>query len=162
MTGKIEGVKIKPLKVYKDQPDLIQAGIEPGIFIEVLRLSEKFFTKPVQSNFSIAYTGTIKAFHSHKYQDDLWFVAAGKAAIVLYDSRKGSKTEGITEVIYSGDRDYKIVLVPRGVAHGYKVISENPCLLFYHVNNEYNRVKPDEIRIDPFDKTIGFDWESIK
>jgi dTDP-4-dehydrorhamnose 3,5-epimerase len=162
MTGKIEGVKIKPLKVYQDKPDLKQEGIKPGIFIEILRESEQFFPKSVQNNFSIAYPGTIKAFHSHKYQDDLWFVASGRAAIVLYDARKGSRTEGITQVIYAGEGDYKIVLVPRGVVHGYKVVSTKECLLFYYVNKEYNRVDPDEQRIDPYDKTINFNWEKLK
>ena len=34
--GKIDGVLIKELKVWKDKPDLEQ-DIEPGIFMEVLR-----------------------------------------------------------------------------------------------------------------------------
>jgi len=157
----INGVKIKKLKVFKDTPDLKQK-VSPGIFMEVLRDDDKLLKKFGQSNFTIAYKGTIKAFHFHKYQDDLWFFANGRAAIVLYDQRKNSPTYGKTQIIYGGNDDYKLVLIPKGVVHGYKVLSKEPCLLFYLVTKAYNRNNPDEERIDPFDKKIGFNWQSLK
>jgi dTDP-4-dehydrorhamnose 3,5-epimerase len=158
----IDGVKIKELKVYNDKPDLEQENVESGIFVEILRQSEGLLSNFAQSNFSIAHKGTIKAFHWHKKQDDLWFISSGKAAIVLYDARNDSPTFGQTQVVEAGESDYKLVLIPVGVAHGYKVLSEKPCGLFYFVTNEYDRENPDEERIDPFDKTINFDWESLK
>lgn len=157
----IDGVKIKDLRVFNDTPDLDQPEVKPGIFMEVLRESDGLMSKFAQSNFSIAYEETIKAFHWHKKQDDLWFIASGKAAIVLYDQRKDSPTFGKTQVINAGTDDYKLVLIPMGVAHGYKVLSKEPCLLFYHVTNEYNPKNLDEERIDPFDKTINFDWNNL-
>lgn len=157
----IDGVKIKELRVFKDKPDLEQ-DVEPGIFMEVLRESDGLLKKFAQSNFSIAHHGTIKAFHWHKKQDDLWFMATGKAAIVLYDQREDSPTKGETQVIYGGENDYKLVLIPIGVAHGYKVLSKEPVLLFYYVTNEYNPKDLDEERIDPFDKKINFNWDSLK
>jgi len=158
--GKIDGVKIKELKVWKDKPDLEQ-NVEPGVFMEVLRDDDAMLKKFGQSNFTIANSGTIKAFHWHKYQDDLWFLASGRAAIVLYDQRENSKTKGKTETIYGGTDDYKLVLIPVGVVHGYKVLSDDPCLLFYHVTKAYNPKSPDEEHIDPFDKEINFDWKKI-
>jgi dTDP-4-dehydrorhamnose 3,5-epimerase len=157
----IDGVKIKELKVFKDKPDLEQ-DIEPGIFMEVLRDDDKMLNHFGQSNFTIASKGIIKAFHWHKNQDDLWFLATGRSAIVLYDQRENSATKGETQVIYGGTDDYKLVLIPVGVVHGYKVLSEEPCLLFYHVTKAYDKENPDEERIDPFDKKIGFDWDSLK
>lgn len=159
--GKITGVKIKKLKVWRDTPDLEQKNVKLGIFMEVLRDDDKLLKKFGQSNFTIAEEGTIKAFHSHKYQDDLWFLATGRAAIVLYDGRKNSPTFGKTEAIYGGADDYKLVLIPVGVVHGYKVISKEPVLLFYHVTRAYNRTKPDELRFDPYDKRINFDWNKL-
>ncbi|MDO8513877.1 MAG: dTDP-4-dehydrorhamnose 3,5-epimerase family protein [bacterium] len=157
----IDGVKIKELKVWEDKPDLKQ-DIKPGVLMEVLRDDDNLMSKFGQSNFTIAHTGTIKAFHWHKYQDDLWFLASGKAAIVLYDQRKDSLTHGQTDVIYGGTDDYKLVLIPVGVVHGYKVLSKEPCLLFYHVTKAYDSTNPDEERIDPYDKEIGFDWDLLK
>ena len=159
--SKIDGVIIKQLKVFKDTPDLDQK-VEPGVFMEVLRDDDKLLKRFGQCNFTIAYEGTIKAFHSHKYQDDLWFIASGRASIVLYDKRKASPSYKQLEIIEAGEGDYKLVLIPKGVVHGYKVTSEAPCMLFYHVTKAYNRKSPDEIRIDPFDKSIGVDWNKIK
>ena len=156
----LHGVKIKRLKVWKDKPDLDQK-VEPGIFMEVLRDDDKPMKRFGQSNFTIAHKGTIKAFHWHRHQDDLWFIATGRAKIVLYDQRDGSPTQGKTQVIEAGTDDYKLVLIPVGIVHGYKVISQEPCLLFYHVTKAYDRDKPDEERIDPYDKTINFDWAAI-
>lgn len=157
----IDDVKIKELKVFKDKPDLDQPGIEPGVFMEVLRDDDNLMSSFGQSNFTIAPKGTIKAFHWHKYQDDLWFIATGRAVIVLFDRREDSTTFGQTQVIEAGRDDYKLVLIPQGVTHGYKITSDEECCLFYHVTRAYNRENPDEERIDPFDKTINFDWESI-
>ena len=153
----IHGVKIKKLKVWEDKPDLKQK-VEPGFFMEVLRDDDKLLKRFGQNNFTIAHKGTIKAFHWHKHQDDLWFIAAGRAKIVLYDQRKSSPTHGKTQIITAGADDYKLVLIPVGVVHGYKVISDEPCLLFYHVTKAYNRGKPDEERINPYDKTINYKW----
>jgi dTDP-4-dehydrorhamnose 3,5-epimerase len=158
--GKIDGVVIKKLKIYKDKPDLKQ-DVEPGIFMEVLRDDDKMLKKFGQSNFTIASKGTIKAFHYHKYQDDLWFVATGKAVIIMYDRRRNSKTYGVKQIVETGRDNYKLVLVPVGVAHGYKVISKEPVLLFYHVTKHYNRENPDELRIDPFDKEINAEWDKF-
>jgi dTDP-4-dehydrorhamnose 3,5-epimerase len=157
----INGVKIKKLRVHRDKPDLDQ-NIEPGIFMEVLRDDDRLMSRFGQSNYTVAASGTIKAFHWHKHQDDLWFVASGKAVIVLYDQRKNSRTFGQTQTILAGQNDWKLILIPMGVVHGYKVISKEPCGLFYHVTKHYVADNPDEERIDPFDKKINFDWNSLK
>lgn len=157
----IDGIKIKKLKVWQDKPDLKQ-DIKPGIFMEVLRDDDRLLKRFGQSNFTVAYQNTIKAFHWHLHQDDLWFFASGRAAIVLYDKRQKSPTYNETQVIYAGTDDYKLVLIPVGVVHGYKVLSKEPALLFYHVTKSYNKNKPDEERIDPKDKEINFDWSKLK
>lgn len=162
----ISGVKIKNLTVYKDIPDT--PSLSPptlggedsriGFLMEVLRNDEGLLKKFGQTTFTVSYKGTIKAFHYHKKQDDLWFVATGKAIVVLYDLRKNSKTKGETQVISTGEGDYKLILIPKGVVHGYKVLSKEPVLLFYHTTESYNRANPDEERIPYDDPKIGFDW----
>jgi len=128
--------------------------------MEVLRSDEGLLSQFGQTTFTVAYKGTIKAFHFHKIQDDLWFIATGRAKIVLHDLRKKSKTYGETQVIKAcpQKKDYKLILIPKGVAHGYKVESNEPVLLFYHTTQPYNAKSPDEERI-PFDsKVIGYQW----
>lgn len=154
----IEGVIIKELKVQKDTPDVPDQKIMPGFLMEVLRGDEGLLKKFGQTVFTVAYPGTIKAWHWHKKQDDLWFVATGQAQVVLYDKRERSKTKGETQVIIAGVNDYKLILIPAGVAHGYKVLSQEPVLLFYHTTETYNKDHPDEERITHDDPEIGFNW----
>ncbi|RJO59325.1 spore coat protein [Candidatus Parcubacteria bacterium] len=157
----IDGVKIKILKVHQDIPDADQPDIKPGFLMEVLRKDEGLLKKFGQTTFTVAYPGTIKAFHWHKKQADLWFVATGKAVVVLHDLRSDSPTFGQTQEILAGQGDYKVILIPIGVAHGYKVLGTEPVLLFYHTTESYNLENPDEERIAYDDPKIGFDWDKL-
>ena len=155
----IDGVKIKVLKVFKDIPDTPQKETDKlGCLMEVVRNDEDLLKKFGQTTFTITYPGAIKGFHWHKLQDDIWFVATGKAKIVLYDMRETSPTKGETQVIYAGTDDYKVVVIPVGVIHGYKVIGDNPVLMFYHTTESYNAQSPDELRIAYDDPKVNFDW----
>ncbi|OGE76342.1 MAG: spore coat protein [Candidatus Doudnabacteria bacterium RIFCSPHIGHO2_02_FULL_48_21] len=156
----IEGVKIKNLTVHQDIPDVEQANVKPGFLMEVLRADEGIFKKFGQSTMTVAHKGTIKGFHYHEIQDDMWFVAAGKALVVLHDLRLGSPTYKQTQTLYSGTDDYKLVVIPTGVAHGCKVLSDEPVIMFYHTTEPYNAANPDEKRIPYDDPSIGFDWST--
>ena len=155
----IQGVKIKKLKVHPDIPDTEEELGKPGFLMEVLRNDDGLLKKFGQTTFTVAYKGTIKAFHWHEKQDDLWFVATGKAEVVLYDRRKSSPTYGETQVVLAGKDDYKLILIPVGVVHGYIVLGDEPVLLFYHTTESYNPKNPDEKRIKWNDKEINFDWD---
>lgn len=157
----IDGVVIKNLVVHQDVPDTEQPEVKPGFLMEVLREDDDFFRKFGQSTFSVAHPGTIKGFHWHERQDDLWFVATGRIAAVLHDLRPDSPTHGQTDVIYVGADDYKLIIIPVGVAHGYKVLSKEPALLFYHTTETYDPKNPDEKRIPWNDPKINFDWNAL-
>jgi dTDP-4-dehydrorhamnose 3,5-epimerase len=157
----LDGVKIKKLIVHRDIPDTPKMVARPGFLIEILRKDDNLLSKFGQTTFTVAYQGTIKAFHYHKKQDDLWFVATGKAKVVLYDLRRNSPTYKKTQVIFAGQDDYKLILIPKGVAHGYQVLSKEPVLLFYHTTRPYDAKNPDEKRIPFNDKEIGYKWDEI-
>ena len=154
----IEGVKIKKLKVHKDIPDTKNPDEKPGHLMEVLREDEGMISKFGQTTFTVAHPGTIKAFHWHKKQDDLFFFAGGKANIVLHDIREDSPTKGETQVIPADEGDPQLVFIPRGVAHGYKALGDKPVLLFYPTTESYNPAAPDEERIPHDDPKINFNW----
>lgn len=86
----------------------------------------------------------IKAFHYHEKQDDLWFFPTGHAQVVLYDLREGSKTKGETDVYYMGEDNPMLLLIPKGVAHGYRVLGETPLTIIYFTTMSYNQDQPDE------------------
>lgn len=158
----IDGVKIKQLKVHKDVPDTDNPNEKPGFLMEVLREDEGLLKKFGQTTFTVAYPGTIKGFHWHKKQDDLWFVAQGKALVVLHDLREDSETKGQTQTILADEENPQLILIPVGVAHGYKALGVKPVLLFYHTTEPYNAASPDEERIPYNNSKINFNWNNIR
>lgn len=154
----IDGVRIKELKVHRDVPDRKEDIGTPGFLVEVVRDDDGLLERFGQSTFTVTYPGTIKAFHYHEHQDDLWFVASGKALVVLHDLRKDSPTFGKTQVLEAGTDEYKLIFIPIGVAHGFKALGNDPVLLFYHTTRSYDPAHPDEKRMPFDDPTINFDW----
>jgi dTDP-4-dehydrorhamnose 3,5-epimerase len=148
----IQGVMIKELIKHCD---------DRGYFMEVLRDDDNLLERFGQTSMTLSYPGIIKAFHYHKKQDDLWFIARGMAQVVLYDLRTDSPTYNETQVICTGEHKPMLILIPIGVAHGYKVIGTEPVILLYHTTKSYDSKDTDEERIPYNDPTIGFDW-SVK
>ena len=147
--GTIEGVKIKTLIRHAD---------DRGFFQEILQDDEGLLKRFGQASMSKTYPGVIKAFHYHEKQDDLWFFPAGNAQVVLHDLRESSRTKGTTEVVYMGEDSPQLVLIPRGVAHGYRTLGEKPALIVYFTTESYDPSNPDEKRLAFDDPAIGFDW----
>ena len=147
--GKIHDVVIKKLVTHPD---------DRGYFREILRDDDDLLGHFGQTAITKSYPGIIKAFHWHQDQDDVWYVAAGMARVVLYDRRDGSPTQGETQVIFAGQENPLLIYIPTGVAHGYQVLGNEPVLLFYHVTKSYNPAEPDEMRIPFDDPGIDFDW----
>lgn len=129
-----------------------------GYFREVVREDDNLLRHFGQSSVTKTYPGVIKAFHWHNDQDDVWYVVDGMARVVLYDRRDGSPTRGCTQVVYAGEDNPVVILIPTGVAHGYQVLGNKPVVLFYHVTRAYDPAHPDEQRIPFDDPQIGFDW----
>lgn len=145
----IEGVQVKRLVRHVD---------DRGFFMEILRDDDNLLKKFGQASMSLAYPGVVKAFHYHKLQDDLWFFPKGNAQVVLYDMRDDSHTKGMTNVFYMGEYNPILLLIPAGVAHGYRVLGNEPAIIVYFTTMSYNRENPDEYRIPWDDPVIGFDW----
>jgi dTDP-4-dehydrorhamnose 3,5-epimerase len=148
----IEGVKIKKLKKHCD---------DRGFFAELIRDDEpELLSKFGQASWSMSYPGVIKAFHYHEEQDDLWFFPSGNAQVVLHDLRKDSSTHGNTDVYYMGEEHPILLFIPKGVAHGYRVLGHKPATIIYFTTKSYNPESPDEKRLNWNDPSIGFDWET--
>lgn len=127
-----------------------------GSFAELLRLSggqpaglEGFDV--LQVNYSDMEPGTIKAWHLHFRQEDLWFVPpTGKLLVGLLDCRKGSPSNGVSQRLVLGEGKAQLLLIPRGVAHGAANITSQRQILMYFVNQQFSAEQPDEHRLDPF------------
>ncbi len=145
----IDGVIIKPLIKHCD---------ERGYFLEVLRDDDNLLPRFGQSSFTMTYPGVIKAFHWHEKQYDLWFICKGEAMVSLYDMREESPTYNQKQIIFAGEREPMLIVIPPRVAHGYQVLGSEPVYLFYHTTMSYDRENPDEGRIPYDDPSIDFPW----
>jgi dTDP-4-dehydrorhamnose 3,5-epimerase len=147
--AQIDGVVVKKLVRHCD---------DRGFFMEILRDDDKLLRRFGQASMSMSYPGVIKAFHYHERQDDLWFFPVGNAQVVLYDMREDSPTKGETNVFYMGETNPMLLLIPVGVAHGYRVLGQTPAVITYYTTESYNPADPDEKRLEWNDPTINFDW----
>jgi dTDP-4-dehydrorhamnose 3,5-epimerase len=151
----IEGVQIESLKVYPD---------DRGFFCELARLGDGLATKmlpndqsKIQVSLTLTYPGTIKAIHYHSEQTDLWAPISGMVQVFLYDLRRNSSTFGSINTIFAGRFQPWEILIPPGVAHGYKALGVEPIQLVYFTDRHYNPA--DELRL-PYDHPdIAYDWE---
>ena len=148
----IEGVMVKKLVKHCD---------DRGFFAELIRDDEpELLSRFGQASWSMSYPGVIKAFHYHEKQDDLWFFPSGNAQVILYDLREDSPTKGETDVYYMGEENPIMLLIPKGVAHGYRVLGQKPATIIYFTTEFYRPDDPDEKRIEWNDPKIGFSWET--
>lgn len=145
----IAGVTVKKLIRHPD---------DRGYFQEVLRDDDELLRRFGQASFSKSHPGVIKAFHYHERQDDLWFFPVGNAQVVLHDLREDSPTVGETQVLYMGEDNPLLVVIPIGVAHGYRVLGNEPACILYFTTESYDPKNPDEKRLAWNDPKIGFDW----
>jgi dTDP-4-dehydrorhamnose 3,5-epimerase len=148
----IEGVRVEQYALWPD---------DRGYFLEVLRvgtgLAADFDPATTQVSAALSYPATIKAFHYHREQTDLWVPARGMFQVALVDLRPGSPSFGAKNTLYAGALRPWQILIPPGVGHGYKVIGEDAGMLVYVTNRFYNPA--DEGRIAYNHPDIAYDWE---
>lgn len=159
----IDGVITKQLVTHPD---------ERGFFREIIRATDEIFVDGFgQWSQSMMVTGTVKAWHIHQKQTDLFFVPIGAVKVVLCDLRDGwpigtvellkytreyfisQQKLSFDEYLLGDNYPAQVIRIPPGVAHGLKVL-QGPAHLFYITSRVYDPV--DEGRI-PHD-TLGYDW----
>ncbi len=137
----IKGVSITKLKRLKD---------ETGSLTELIRMTSGSIdgigcsdTSPFnieQINFSELEANSIKAFHLHKLQTDLFFVPpSSKIKLVLVDVRSDSNiTDPDINKIILGNGDSWLVRVPPGVAHGFQNLANSTSQIIYFINKQFS------------------------
>src|SRR5688572_16089324 len=129
----IIGVAIEPLAVWPD---------DRGHFLEVLRtgrgLASGFAAETTQVSATVTYPGVVKAFHYHLRQYDCWTIVKGMLQVGLVDMRKESPTFGRKNTLYLGELRPWQLLIPPGVAHGYKVLGSDAAVLVYVTSRFYD------------------------
>jgi len=118
----MEKVIIKTLNRYDD---------ERGWLAEIFRNDETDF-KPAMGYVSKTLPGVVRGPHEHRKQSDCFiFSGPGDFELHLWDRRRGSATEGEYTKLTVGESAPTLVIVPPGVVHGYKCVSDIPA---YSIN----------------------------
>lgn len=142
------------------QPDAFED--ERGCFFE--SYNARWFVKNrlaynfVQDNASESIYGVIRGLHFQKgtkSQAKLVRVSQGEVLDVVVDLRKDSDSFGKVFSIILSRINKKQLLIPRGFAHGYSVLSTD-CVFNYKCDNYYE--KNAESGIHPLDPDLNIDW----
>jgi dTDP-4-dehydrorhamnose 3,5-epimerase len=122
-------------------------------------LKEGINNRFIQDNQSYSTYGVIRGLH---YQLDpyaqtkLVRVLQGRILDVAVDIRRSSKTFGKWVAVELSSDNKLQLLIPRGFAHGFSVLSET-AEVSYKCDGLYNKESEGGIRYD--DPLIGIDWQ---
>lgn len=111
----IEGVIIKKLNKYED---------ERGWLTEIYR-SDEIPVLPTMGYVSATKPGVARGPHEHKDQTDVFvFIGPGSVELNLWDRRENSSTNGEYMKMEVGEGNPVMAIVPPGVVHAYKCVSD--------------------------------------
>jgi dTDP-4-dehydrorhamnose 3,5-epimerase len=111
----------------------------------------------VQDNLSRSARGVLRGLHfqNPKQQGKLVTVLRGAVLDVSVDVRRGSPTFGRHVAVELSEDNHRQVWIPRGLAHGFTVLSENADF-FYKCDELYSPA--DELVLRWDDPALGIDW----
>ncbi len=145
LKSRIPGVICRALVVYPDAR---------GWLAEIFRQDELDQGQiPVMAYLSVTQPGVGRGPHAHRQQTDLFcFPGPGEFRISLWDHRPESPAYGVRQDFVLGEKCPGVVIIPPGVVHGYRNLSDHPGLVCNFANRLYKgpgRTEPvDEIRFE--------------
>jgi len=150
----LDGLLLLEPPVYKDSRGYFFESYNAKQFL--INGLEYFF---VQDNESYSHKGVIRGLHYQvglMAQAKLVRVALGEVLDIALDLRKDSPTFGKHYSVILSSNNKKQLLIPRGFAHGFSVLSEEAVFL-YKCDNYYS--KAHEAGFNPLDTQLAIDWK---
>ncbi len=152
-TSTIEGVYIIEPNVFGDDRGYFMESYSKSLLTE-LGIDNDF----VQDNESFSTQGVLRGLHyqcGECAQAKLVRVIQGEVLDVIVDVRPDSKTYGEHFSIRLSGENKMQMLVPRGMAHGYIVLSDT-AIFAYKCDNEYNKASEGGLLFN--DPKLKIDW----
>lgn len=150
----LKGVYEIQLESVSDKRGNFTRVFDNKIFIE-----HSLPTTWVQENHSYSrYINTIRGLHFQfpPYSETkLVRCIRGEIYDVFLDLRKDSETFGKWDCVILSQNNNKMILIPKGFAHGYCTLTDD-CEVTYKVDNYYNPQKESGIRYNDVDLDIPF------
>ena len=149
----IEGVFIIDPRIFTDERGYFFESYSKAAF-DAAGLHYDF----VQDNQSKSVYGTVRGLHFQKgehAQAKLVRALEGAVLDVAVDLRRGSPTYGQYVAVELSAENNRQLLIPRGFAHGFSVLSQT-AIFAYKCDNLYCKASEGGIRFD--DPTLAIDW----
>jgi dTDP-4-dehydrorhamnose 3,5-epimerase-like enzyme len=114
---------------------------------------------PVMCYVSVTHPEVSRGPHEHRYQTDYFaFIGPGDFRLKLWDARSDSPTKGAHLSETFGVSNPMAVIIPPGVIHGYRCVSDADGVVLNFVDKLYagkNKQEPvDEIRHEESDNSL--------
>ena len=150
----IPGVLVLEPRVMRDERGFFLESYSARVF-EELGLHANW----VQDNHSRSQKNTLRGLHFQLLQPQakLCRVARGRVLDVAVDVRVGSLHFGQHVAVELSDENAKMILVPRGFAHGFAVLSDEADFL-YKCDDFYSGAA-DQCGIAFDDPDLGIQWD---
>jgi dTDP-4-dehydrorhamnose 3,5-epimerase len=148
----INGVKVINFNQLQDR-----RGYFSKIFDEKYFIKKNINFKIKEHFISFSKLNVVRGMHyqSGKYaQNKLVYVIDGKIDDVFIDLRKNSNTYLNVQNILLSSTNNRAVFLPRGVAHGFRVLSKS-SIVGYLLDNYYSKVSDKGILWS----SIGYNWK---
>ena len=155
--SKLEGCFVLTPNVFRDDRGYFFESFNADLFKKTTELNIDF----CQDNESYSEINTIRGLHyqvGKKSQSKLVRVVSGEILDVVVDLRKEYETYGQYFSVKISSENKKQLFVPKGFAHGFKVISKT-ALVVYKCDEFYDSNSERGIRYD--DKSLNIDWDLI-
>jgi len=154
MDTPLPGLKVFEPRVFEDERGYFFEAYNQRVF-ESAGIDVSF----VQDNQARSTYGVVRGLHYQVgafAQAKLVRVTEGEVLDVVVDIRPDSPTYGQWFSLRLSAANQRQLLIPRGFAHGYAVLSPT-AVFFYKCDNFYSKENEGGIRYD--DPSIGIDWE---
>ncbi len=151
---KIEGVFVIEPRVFEDPRGFFMESFNKEKFAELIGEPVDF----VQDNHSRSSYGVLRGLHYQKppmAQAKLIRVTRGEVLDVIVDIRQSSPTFGAVDSFRISETNKQMVYMPRGVAHGFVVLSQDVEFM-YKVDNYYSPGHEGGIIWN--DPSLSIDW----
>lgn len=140
----IDGVRFKALKTIVDgRGDVIELWSLPWVEREGVIVPQHVYQ-------SATDYGVVKAWHLHAIHTDQFTVTRGKMQVVCVDIREESPTFGHVNSFIIGIQNPAMILIPPGVMHGWKALSQPETIVVNLQSHPY----------DPADE-MKFAWDAV-
>ena len=151
---KIEGVRTDKRPIH---PDL------RGRVFEIFRGEEdEFFREEINWLYCWSVrSGQLKGWGKHKVTNDRYSLVSGEVSVVLFDTREGSPSHNLFQIVHMSHQSVQLLHIPSGVWHLTINRSDTEAFLLNFKTVPFNHEAPDKEVLPWNTKEIAFDVEAF-